>query len=63
MRKAPIDSVRGTLKYNVNGFPVQPFYKAVVAKGGDGKPGLKIEGKIWERADSNTPKCPADKRI
>jgi branched-chain amino acid transport system substrate-binding protein len=63
MRTAPIDSVRGTLKYNVNGFPIQPFYKAVVVKGADGKIGLKIEGKIWERADSNTEKCPADKRI
>ncbi len=63
MRTAPIPSVRGDLKYNVNGFPIQPFYKAVVTKGGDGKIGLKIEGKIWERADSNTDKCPADKRI
>ena len=63
MRTSPIDSVRGTLKYNVNGFPIQPFYKAVVVKGGDGKIGLKIESKIWERADSNTEKCPADKRI
>ena len=63
MRKAPIESVRGTLKYNVNGFPIQPFYKAVVVKGGDGKIGLKIEGKIWERPDTMTEKCPADKRI
>ena len=63
MRKAPIDSVRGTLKYNVNGFPIQPFYKAVVVKGGDGKIGIKTEGKIWERPDTNTEKCPADKRI
>jgi branched-chain amino acid transport system substrate-binding protein len=63
MRTAPIDSVRGTLKFNVNGYPIQPFYKAVVVKGGDGKLGLKIEGKIWERPDSNTDKCPPDKRI
>jgi branched-chain amino acid transport system substrate-binding protein len=63
MRMAPIESVRGTLKYNVNGFPIQPFYKAVVAKGADGKIGLKIEGKIWERPDTMTEKCPADKRI
>jgi branched-chain amino acid transport system substrate-binding protein len=63
MRKAPIESVRGTLKYNVNGFPIQPFYKAVVVKGADGKIGLKTEGKIWERPDSMTEKCPADKRI
>lgn len=63
MRTAPLDSVRGTLKYNVNGFPIQPFYKAVVVKAGNGRIGLKIESKIWERADSNTEKCPADKRI
>lgn len=63
MRTSPIDSVRGTLKFNVNGYPIQPFYKAVVVKGGDGKLGLKIEGKIWERPDTNTEKCPAEKRI
>jgi branched-chain amino acid transport system substrate-binding protein len=63
MRKGPIDSVRGNLKFNVNGFPIQPFYKAVVVKGADGKIGLKTEGKIWERPDTMTEKCPADKRI
>ncbi len=63
MRKAPIESVRGSLKYNFNGFPIQPFYKAVVVKGGDGKIGLKTEGKIWERADTMSAKCPADKRL
>ncbi len=63
MRKAPIESVRGNLKFNVNGFPIQPFYKAVVVKGADGKIGMKIEGKIWERPDTMTAKCPAEKRI
>jgi len=63
MRLTPIDSVRGTLKFNVNGYPIQPFYKAVVVKGGDGKLGLKIEGKIWERGDTNAEKCPADKQV
>ena len=63
MRKAPIESVRGTLKYNFNGFPIQPFYKAVVVKGADGRIGLKTEGKIWERPDTMSAKCPADKRI
>ncbi len=63
MRTAPLASVRGDLKYNVNGFPIQPFYKAVVVKRADGKIGVKTEGKIWERADTNTPKCPADRRI
>jgi branched-chain amino acid transport system substrate-binding protein len=62
MRTAPIESVRGTLKFNFNGYPIQPFYKAVVAKGADGKLGLKIEGKIWERPDTMSEKCPADKR-
>ena len=63
MRKAPIASVRGDLKYNFNGFPIQPFYKAVVVKGADGKIGIKTEGKIWERPDTMSEKCPADKRI
>ncbi len=63
MRKAPIASVRGDLKFNFNGFPIQPFYKAVVVKGADGKIGLKIAGKIWERPDTMSEKCPAAMRV
>ena len=63
MRLAPLGSVRGTLKFNVNGYPIQPFYKAVVVKAGDGKLGLKIEGKIWEHGDTNAEKCPADRQV
>ena len=62
MRTSTLASVRGDIKYNVNGFPIQPFYKAVVVKGADGKIGLKTEGKIWERPDTMSEKCPADKR-
>ncbi|MFO0987424.1 MAG: ABC transporter substrate-binding protein [Alphaproteobacteria bacterium] len=62
MRAAPLDSVRGSLKLNVNGFPIQPFYKAVVVKDAGGKIAMKIEGKIWERPDTMSEKCPADKR-
>ena len=62
MRAAPLDSVRGSLKLNVNGFPIQPFYKAVVVKDTDGKIAMKIEGKIWERPDTMSEKCPPDKR-
>jgi branched-chain amino acid transport system substrate-binding protein len=63
IRTAPMPSVRGDLRYNVNGMPIQPFYKAVVVKGGDGKPAIKIESKIWERADGNAENCPAAERI
>lgn len=63
MRKAPIQSVRGDLKFNFNGFPIQSFYKAVVVKTADGKIGLKSEGKIWERADTMSEKCPAEMRV
>jgi branched-chain amino acid transport system substrate-binding protein len=63
MRKGTLHSVRGDLKFNVNGFLIQPFYKAVVFKGADGKLGIKTEGKIFERPDTMSAQCPAKNRI
>jgi branched-chain amino acid transport system substrate-binding protein len=63
IRTAPMPSVRGDLKYNVNGMPIQPFYKAVVVRGDDGKPMIKTESTIWERPDQNAESCPVGERI
>ncbi len=38
MRKVKYDSIRGPYTYNVNGIPIQNFYKREVIAGPDGKP-------------------------
>src|SRR5262249_24217694 len=38
LRHTPYDSIRGAYSYNVNGFPIENFYKREVVKGADGKP-------------------------
>lgn len=63
MRKVQYPSVRGPISYNVNGFPIQNFYKVEVIKGPDGKPTIVNRGiVIANHKDSYWEKCPADKR-
>ncbi|MCW5773483.1 MAG: ABC transporter substrate-binding protein, partial [Rhodospirillaceae bacterium] len=63
MRKVSFPSARGPFKYNVNGFPIQNFYKAEVIKGTDGKPTIVNRGVIVANArDSYWQKCPANMR-
>jgi branched-chain amino acid transport system substrate-binding protein len=62
IRKGPFDSVRGDLKFNANGFPIQPIWKLEVVKGADGKPFFKGIEKIVEAPDAYVEKCPAEKR-
>jgi branched-chain amino acid transport system substrate-binding protein len=63
MRKVTYPSARGPYKYNVNGFPIQNFYKAEVIKGSDGKPAIVNRGVVTANGrDSYWEKCPADKR-
>lgn len=63
MRKATFPSPRGPYQYNVNGFPIQNFYKAEVIKGSDGKPAIVNRGVVTANSkDSYWDKCPADKR-
>ncbi len=62
IRTGPFESVRGDLKFNVNGFPIQPFWKLQVVKGPDGKPFFKGIEKIIEQPDSYADKCPANMR-
>jgi branched-chain amino acid transport system substrate-binding protein len=63
IRKSEHDTVRGKLRFNVNGFLIQPYWQLAVAAGPGGKPVIKGGPKVFERADSFTDKCPADKRI
>ncbi len=63
MRKVKYDSVRGAYSYNVNGMPIQTFYKQEVVKGADGKPDIVTRGVVFkDYKDAYWEKCPADKR-
>jgi branched-chain amino acid transport system substrate-binding protein len=63
MRKASFPSARGPFKYNVNGFPIQSFYKSEVVNGTDGKPTIVNGGVIVADArDSYWQECPANMR-
>jgi branched-chain amino acid transport system substrate-binding protein len=63
MRKVKYDSVRGPYTYNVNGMPIQNFYKQEVIRGKDGKPDIVTRGIIFANyKDSYWEQCPADKR-
>jgi branched-chain amino acid transport system substrate-binding protein len=63
MRKVTFPAARGPYQYNVNGFPIQNFYKAEVIKGADGKPAIVNRGIVTANSkDSYWEKCPADKR-
>jgi branched-chain amino acid transport system substrate-binding protein len=63
MRKVKYDSVRGPYSYNVNGMPIQNYYKQEVIKGADGKPDIVTRGIINANyKDSYWEKCPAAQR-
>ncbi len=63
VRTTEQDTIRGKLRFNVNGFLIQPYWEVKVAAGPGGKPTLKGGSVVFERADSFTDKCPAAKRI
>ena len=62
MRKNGLMSVRGNVRYNVNGFPIQPFYKRTVVAGSSGQPLIVGGEKILEQKDFYWERCPVDKR-
>lgn len=63
LRKTPYDSIRGAYTYNVNGIPIQNFYKRAVIMGADGKPTIKTEGVVFTKhLDSHWEKCPKKNR-
>ncbi len=63
IRSGTVDSPRGTLKYNVNGFVIQPYWKLEVIKAADGKPKVRGVEQIFNRPDSYFDKCPASGRL
>lgn len=63
MRKADYPSVRGKYSYNVNGFPIQDYYRREVVKDGEqlriritGTVATAVKDPYWEQ-------CPADRRL
>ncbi len=63
IRKGGLDSVRGTLKYNVNGFLIQPHYRRDVVKDEAGKLRIRALGKVLEEPDGYGAECPEANRI
>lgn len=48
LRKADYESIRGRFSFNVNGFPIQDYYKFSVVKGPGGAPAIKTEGVVFK---------------
>lgn len=48
LRKADFTSLRGSFKFNTNGYPIQNFYLTKVAKRPDGKFQTEISEKVFE---------------
>ncbi|MGH7005867.1 MAG: ABC transporter substrate-binding protein, partial [Alphaproteobacteria bacterium] len=64
LRHTPYDSIRGPYKYNVNGFPIQSFYKREVVRGADGKPQITTRGVVYkDHKDPFAEECPAESRL
>jgi branched-chain amino acid transport system substrate-binding protein len=64
IRTGTIDSPRGTLHFNTNGFVIQPFWRVSIVRGADGKPIARGGEKILdERPDRYAEKCPPQMRV
>jgi branched-chain amino acid transport system substrate-binding protein len=63
LRKARIESPRGPFSINVNGFPIQSFYKREVVRGPDGAARVVTRGVVLrDHKDPYWEECPADRR-
>jgi branched-chain amino acid transport system substrate-binding protein len=63
MRDVPFTSVRGPMKFNVNGVPIQNWYKREVIAGSDGKPTIVTRGVVMsDTKDPYWEKCPPAER-
>ncbi len=58
MRAQGLNSVRGQLKYNVNGFLIQPWYKRSVTLDSKGVPQIQVNQMVTFKTDSFGDKCP-----
>jgi branched-chain amino acid transport system substrate-binding protein len=64
LRHTPYESIRGPYKYNVNGFPIENFYKREVVKGPDGKPQIVTRGVVFkDNKDPFWEQCPEGNRL
>jgi branched-chain amino acid transport system substrate-binding protein len=63
IRKGGLSSPRGDLKYNHNGFLIQPYYEQAIIKQPDGKLWIKGGKMIFDRADFYGDRCPAANRL
>lgn len=64
LRHTPYESIRGAYKYNVNGFPIENFYKREVIKGADGKPQIVTRGIVFkDNKDPFWEQCPEANRL
>ena len=63
MRDVPFKSVRGPFKLNVNGIPIQNWYKREVVTAADGKPTIVTKGVVLaNQKDPYWQQCPAAER-
>ncbi|MCW5770742.1 MAG: ABC transporter substrate-binding protein [Rhodospirillaceae bacterium] len=64
MRHTPFDSVRGPYKYNVNGIPIQDWYKLEVLKDAAGASTIKATSIVFKaHLDSYWKQCPEKQRL
>ena len=63
IRTGTLSSPRGDLKYNHNGFLIQPYYEQEPIKQADGKLWLKGGQMIFSRPDFYGDRCPAANRL
>ena len=60
LKKADFTSLRGSFKFNTNGYPIQDFYLTKVVKRPDGKFQTEIEEKVFQSyGDRYAKDCPA----
>lgn len=60
LKKADFTSLRGSFKFNTNGYPIQDFYLVKAAKRADGKFETQISQKVFENyGDRYAKDCPA----
>ena len=62
MRAQGLNSVRGQLKYNVNGFLIQPWYKRSVVLNAKGEPEIVANQMVTFKPDSVWEQCPKKNR-
>lgn len=64
LRHTPFPSVRGKFSFNVNGSPIESWYRREVVMGQDGKPTLVTKGVVVkDMKDSYWQQCPEKERL